>query len=136
MVVWLVDDNASCNLYHKIMMEQADYDMNLVVEFAAGECIVICLEELKKSGSESLFPNLILIDINMPLMNGWQILDALSNYYESGPRPKILLVSNSRHPKDIERAKEHPLVDAFIEKYVDEDTFKSLKEEAEMSHKI
>lgn len=50
-------------------------------------------------------PDVIFLDINMPQMNGWQVLSTLKQYepYESVP---VIMYSTSSHPEDIEKARQ------------------------------
>ena len=46
-------------------------------------------------------PDIILLDINMPIMNGWQFLDEIIKI--NIPKElKIFIVSSSENPEDIE----------------------------------
>lgn len=59
----------------------------------------------------------ILLDINMPGLNGWQVLDEL----EALPLPvkdymSVYMLSSSIDPKDKQKAEEHPLIKGYIEK--------------------
>lgn len=48
-------------------------------------------------------PDLILLDINMPRMNGFEVLDAIRGFPETRPIPVVFLTT-SEHPGDIHRA--------------------------------
>ncbi|WP_256003799.1 MULTISPECIES: response regulator [Pedobacter] len=65
--------------------------------------------------SGSTFPQLILVDINMPVLNGWDFLSA----YEKLDAPKnvhIYMLSSSVYENDIEKAKSFRTVKGFISK--------------------
>jgi len=61
------------------------------------------------------FPDVIILDINMKRMNGWEFLDALRSLKIS-ETIKIYISSSSIDPHDLERAKLNPYVNAFISK--------------------
>lgn len=52
---------------------------------------------------------LILLDINMPVMNGWEFLDALSGE-EAASRVKVVVITSSVDRADREKAFSYPLV--------------------------
>jgi len=54
-------------------------------------------------------PDLILLDINMPIMDGWQFLDEFRQTREANPDEQtvIYLVSSSDSQSDINKAKEY-----------------------------
>lgn len=63
-------------------------------------------------------PEVILLDINMPVMNGWQFLDSIVKV-ENANRLQILIVSSSVDYSDIQKAYNHPLVKEYITKPID-----------------
>ncbi|GAA4456656.1 response regulator [Rurimicrobium arvi] len=64
---------------------------------------------------EQAFPEVILLDLNMPVMDGWQFLEALTEI-TLPVTPKLYVVSSSINPADIERARSFSLVTDFVTK--------------------
>lgn len=58
---------------------------------------------------------LILLDINMPVMNGWEFLEALKEC-EVANRTEVVIVTSSPDRNDREKANRIDLVSNFIEK--------------------
>jgi len=62
-------------------------------------------------------PDFIFLDINMPIMNGWQFLADYENIKNQLSKPnQIYLVSSSIDSEDIERAAENKLLSGYINK--------------------
>jgi len=62
-------------------------------------------------------PDIILLDINMPVMNGWDFLEefhAIEKCFDHLPR--IFILSSSIDPADFKKAESFPTVDTFISK--------------------
>ena len=66
--------------------------------------------------------DLILLDINMPFMNGWDFLDALEPMNLNKP---VVIVSSSRDRKDVEKSKQYKSVMGFYSKPL---SFNNLRE--------
>ena len=70
---------------------------------------------LEKVNQQQTLPELFLLDINMPVMDGWEFLDALDKI-ENLPPIKLFMVTSSIDPKDQERARQYKLVKDFVVK--------------------
>lgn len=78
------------------------------------------LQFLNSCNDTSAAPDLILLDIYMPEMDGFRFLEA----YRQCPRPviehsRVVMLSSSRDELDINRAQAHPLVTRVIGKPLD-----------------
>lgn len=85
------------------------------------------LQYIQLAYSEASVPTAILLDINMPELNGWQVLEKLQEL----PQPiqdslTVYMLSSSIDPKDKLRAEEHPLIKGYIEKPLSRETLRSL----------
>ncbi|TDQ33101.1 response regulator [Zeaxanthinibacter enoshimensis] len=65
------------------------------------------------------FPSVIFLDLNMPIMNGWEFLEELTKI----THPKIehliiYIISSSIDPRDLERVKDYEIVHNYILKPV------------------
>ncbi|AUC74357.1 response regulator [Olleya sp. Bg11-27] len=71
---------------------------------------------LKKAVTEKQhIPDLILLDINMPIMDGWQFLDEFKKL-KTSKKITLYIVSSSVDPADLNKAKEYEQITDFIVK--------------------
>ena len=87
------------------------------------------LDYLKgKSSSSEQLPDIIFLDINMPVMNGWDFLEEFEQIKESlSVRPRIFILSSTVDPEDLNRAKTFSTVEDFISKPLDKDYLETIK---------
>jgi CheY-like chemotaxis protein len=82
-----------------------------------------------KNGNNPEYPTIVLLDLNMPVMNGWEFLDAyLSNEFNKiFPDTKILILSSTIDPNDMEKSKTYPMVFEFLSKPITVEMMENLK---------
>lgn len=74
------------------------------------------LDQLKNNASNpSQLPDVILLDLNMPVLDGWQFLDEFE-LVDFAKKIVIFIVSSSIDPSDLEMAKNYPTVKSYIVK--------------------
>ncbi|HQQ97758.1 MAG TPA: response regulator [Cyclobacteriaceae bacterium] len=72
-------------------------------------------------------PDIIFLDINMPITDGWEFLDEYRKIKKAIAKPiRIYMVSSSIDPRDINRAKDNPEVVEYVEKPVSLSKFSEL----------
>lgn len=73
-------------------------------------------------------PAIIFLDINMPVMNGWDFLeefDKIKSRFKSLPR--IYLLSSTVDPEDYKKAKNFSLVRDFISKPLSKEALQNIE---------
>ena len=118
--ILLVDDYDADNFIHRLVIER--YGCAETIEVCrdgkqAIEYVNACIDEGRP------LPDLIFLDINMPVMNGWEFLDAfeaLSKDRDGGA--VVVMLTTSLNPDDQAKAEGHEDVKAF--------TFKPLTEKS------
>jgi len=60
-------------------------------------------------------PDLILLDLNMPIMNGWQFLDVIENDAAMSQIP-VIIQTSSIDPRDIARSRNYASVLGYLSK--------------------
>jgi CheY-like chemotaxis protein len=62
-------------------------------------------------------PQLIFLDLNMPVMDGWEFLDNFNtNKYSKINSTKIVVLSSTIDPEDLQKSKNYPMVIDFLSK--------------------
>lgn len=76
----------------------------------------------------SNYPQLIFLDLNMPVMNGWEFLDTFSkNQYLKFSKIKVIVLSSTIDPEDIQKSKQYPMVIEFLSKPITTEILEILK---------
>jgi CheY-like chemotaxis protein len=84
------------------------------------------IEHLKLAlNNPDKLPDVIFLDINMPLMDGWQFLDEYVQLAKDR-NIAIFMVSSSVDEADIKRAKEYEVVKDYIIKPIGRERFEEL----------
>ena len=84
--------------------------------------------QAKLPTENQLLPALIFLDINMPVMDGWEFLEEFTKRFQQfHDQIKVIILSSSVNPADLEMAEHHPLVIGFMPKPLGELELTNLK---------
>lgn len=79
--------------------------------------------------SSAALPDLILLDLNMPGVNGWEFLDMFDNLRAMVSKDiPVFIVTSSIDPNDMQRSKEYTAVKGFYSKPISPAIFKEVVE--------
>jgi len=121
-ITCIVDDDPIFIFGAKRMMELSNFCNSFMI-FKNGKEAIDNLKPIMQSGEN--IPDVILLDINMPIMDGWQFLDEFTTI-ESHKQITIYIVSSSIDPMDINRVKRYESVSNYIVKPISIDTLKQI----------
>jgi CheY-like chemotaxis protein len=92
-----------------------------------GQDALIYFDTLKTNNSTK--PQLIFLDLNMPVMDGWEFLDSfITSAYSEFHDTKVIILSSTIDPEDIEKSKHYPMVIDFLSKPISKEMLEYLKD--------
>lgn len=109
--VLLIDDDSTTNFLNELLLRTT---LRVAEQVLVAENGRQALPYLAPEASGPT-PHLILLDVNMPVMNGWEFLAAYQQLPPTTPRPVVVLLSSSDQDLAQARAQQLP-VDAFVSK--------------------
>lgn len=115
--ILVIDDDEPTNFFTRIILEEYGHIKHIKIMQSAREALDY-LALASQTGTDKNnfpYPDLVLLDINMPAMNGWEFLE---EYQKQGKAyaPKIIMLTTSLFPKDMEKARDIPEVADFESK--------------------
>ena len=127
--VLCVDDDPITLMLSKMVLNKASFCNELVTE-KDGEEAILYFENLLITNNNDNYPKLIFLDLNMPIMNGWEFLDAFieKELHHTFKEIKVIILSSTVDPNDIEKSKKYPIVIKFLPKPINKEMLESLKD--------
>lgn len=116
--VFLIDDDEISNFLNKILIKNLGLDVEVFTAGNGREALNNLEERTIGATGESITPCLLILDINMPVMNGWQFLEAFDKRFSEEIKKNItiVMITVSEDERDIIRATNNSLVMDYIHK--------------------
>ncbi len=115
--ILLVDDDETTNFINQMLLEDMEATHQVLLACNGREALKI----INQQCGQGCCPELILLDINMPEMNGFEFLEAYETLECSHKQSVVIaMLTTSLNPKDVARARDMPIKD-FLNKPLTEE---------------
>jgi CheY-like chemotaxis protein len=94
----LIDDDATTNYLNKMIIERSELVDEVVTFDSAQDALNYFHQNIS-----AIHDSLVFLDINMPIMNGWQFLDQYEEM-NGNEANKIVILTSSINPADKQMA--------------------------------
>lgn len=133
-MVMLVDDSDTDNFINKRVIELSKFTTQILIKDSGRSA----LEYLAQHENQpQQLPNLIFLDINMPIVDGFVFLYEFEEFPESIKNHcKIIILSSSNSKRDIDRIIDNKYVIDFITKPLSLDAMAGLKSSKMIKEKV
>lgn len=112
--IWVVDDDPIYQIIVNKIIKKSELFLS-VSSFKNGKYAIDALKKILEK--EEILPNIILLDINMPIMDGWEFMDEMNTLKSQIKEPiQIYIVSSSIASEDKNKAKNYPEIIAYLSK--------------------
>jgi two-component system, chemotaxis family, chemotaxis protein CheY len=126
--IFLVDDDHIYQFTAKKTLEAMGVSQEVSI-FMDGEAAMQYIKSHLKD--VDLLPDVIFLDINMPVMDGWQFVEEFQKL-DLGKNVALFMVSSSVDEADLNKSRQYPIIKEYIIKPVGRPRFEQLL----FSHKI
>lgn len=117
--LYVIDDDKIYHFLFRNLLKQNSIDVDTLF-FPNG---LEAIDHIKHMPDGAALPDLILLDVNMPIMNGWQFLEEYTKIVPPGTPVTIYMISSSNNEVDIKKARDFGEVvkDYFLKPICKED---------------
>jgi CheY-like chemotaxis protein len=124
-----IDDDPLCLLLAEVVLKQSNVT-NEIHLAESGPAALSLLNRIHSTGQQASqdLSTLIFLDLNMPVMNGWEFLDAFNKDYQHlCDRVKIVILTSSIDTADIIKSRQYKIVSDYISKPITAEVLNKLK---------
>lgn len=123
--IFIIDDDPVHRLIARKLLERDGHFTTIEYFVNASEGHA----ELKKNTERTQLPDVILLDIEMPVMNGWEFMEEFVKIpAEKRSGTKVFIVSSSIADEDKKQSEAYPEIIKYITKPLTPEAIRSLSE--------
>lgn len=128
-----IDDDPIALLLSKKVIAKAAFS-DEVITAQNGEEALSYFNSLKYNTIKPVKkPQLIFLDLNMPVMGGWEFLDHFTaSDYDEFNSASVIVLSSTINPEDLDKAKKYPIIIDFLSKPITIQMLEYLKSRIEL----
>ena len=112
--ILLIDDDDAANFFNKIIISKSVFDVQEISIAKNGQLALDYLNDCNKQ--KLALPEIIFLDINMPIMNGWEFLEVLLTLDFCKNIQLIAMLTSSYNDQDQKKAEQYEPIKKFIKK--------------------
>ena len=128
-ILCIDDDPITLMLCKKVIIKCAF--SNEIITAQNGEEALSYFNNIKTANNQNKViqhPQLVFLDLNMPVMGGWEFLDYFSrSEFSEFHNVKVVVLSSTIDPEDLQNAKKYPMVIDFLSKPITQSMLEYLK---------
>ncbi|MET4108057.1 response regulator [Hymenobacter sp. UYP22] len=122
---YLIDDDTLSIYLTEQLLRAEGFSTSISTFHSAAQALGRLVQD-----TEDTPPRVVFLDLNMPVMNGWQFLDALQPYESQlQGRCHIYILTSSLALTDLEKSREYNLVSGLIHKPIDTEEIRAIQAE-------
>jgi len=132
-VAMCIDDDPIVLMLNDLILREQNFCKNLIKIDKAEAALDYFDQQSNLPILEQTLPSLIFLDINMPVMDGWEFLEDFSKRFKMfHDIVNVIILSSSVNPADLDMAQNHPLVIGFMPKPLSEKDLAMLKKDPKL----
>ncbi|MEP6806055.1 MAG: response regulator [Flavobacterium sp.] len=122
-----IDDDPITLMLCKKVISKSSFSKEIITA-PNGEEALHYFNTLKYNKNKANKPQLIFLDLNMPVMGGWEFLDLFTSPdYNEFNSAKVIVLSSTIDPEDLAKAKKYPIIIDFLSKPITQQMLEYLK---------
>lgn len=121
----IIDNNLVFRKLTKVLLKQSGIKEDNILLFSNGKEMYDYMQQ--HSNNVNILPNIIFLDLNMPVMDGWDFLNALQDFKRKYQySPKIYVVTSSVDKKDYNSIIKIGNINGYIVKPLNNESLNSI----------
>lgn len=125
--ILFIDDDPITLMLCKMVISKASFSKEIATA-KNGEEALQYFDKLNETEEEKGVPQLIFLDLNMPVMGGWEFLDSFStDKYSKYNSIKVIILSSTVDPEDMKKSKGYPMILDFLSKPISKEMLEYVK---------